>query len=1012
LLIQIRKRIFLFTNYYFNNQLNFKNKLTKHYRYYLLFVVLLVNLTADDHSVRFDHYSTEQGLSQNTVFCITQDRYGFMWFGTRYGLNRFDGYDFKTFYHDPQDSLSLSQNMIQAICEDYNGDLWIGTDGGGLDRFDQVCQRFNNFRQQPDDPGSLSNNFVTSLLVDSHGNLWAGTKKGLNRFNPDSQNFTSFYQDNTPGVANDNITCLIEFPAGTLWIGTASGHLTKHNIASDQFKTIHPERLHPNRAKNNYISSLSCDSRDSSLWIGVFPIGIFQYNLVNDSLKSLQIDSIDPNRPSVVAPYSIIVDQIGNVWIGSVYGLTKYDPNSNKYTYHRPDESDRYSISDYVINCLFLDDQESMWIGTDAKGINKYDPDLIRFEHYKHEADNDSSLPHNRVYSISEDLSGNIWIGSMGGGLSKIINDGNSFKYYQSDDSVPGTWSSNYIMKLTCSQDYLVWLATYGSGLFSFDPATEKFRLYRNVPSDTTSISGNRVMAVYEDHQGYIWAGTMEQGLNRLDRSTGEFTRYRHEPSDSASISGNTIYAITEDSSGQLWIGTYGGGLNRYNRGSNSFNGYKVESGNPTSISSNNIITMTVDSHNRLWIGTRGGGLNRFDQDSELFARIGKEDGLPGDVVNGILEDDDGYLWISTNQGISRFHPTHLDFTNYSIEDGLQGEEFYYGSCLKSRSGKMYFGGDGGFNVFRPEEVKNNLHLPPVVLTDIQINYQSLESSDWSAPHFLQKLPLTYKDLVITFEFAALDYSVPRKNQYAYQLEGFDQNLIQAGTKRQVTYTNLDPGSYTFHVRGSNNDCLWNTTGIQLPIVIAPPFWKTIWFRLLAVLIISGLIIGRIKVRLNGIRKIEQRKAAEREIQLKLDHQQRELVTKSMDLIEKQDFMEEVLQELKMLKDASDPDRSRVLRKLIGHLSQLTSFNHVWEEFEKWFSEIHTGFISNLRSDYPKLTFREIKVCALLRLNLMSKEIASLMNVEPTSVEIYRYRIRKKLGLSKGDNLSNFLDKY
>ena len=935
-----------------------------------------------------------------------------MWFGTRYGLNRFDGYNFKTFYHDPQDSLSLSNNMIQAICEDPNGNLWIGTDGDGLDRFDQVNQQFENYSQQPSKPGSLSNNHITSLLIDSRDNLWVGTKKGLNRLTKDSPTFTVFYQNDTTDLVDDNITRLIEFPAGILWIGTENGYLIKHKIDSGQFTTIQPERLQPNRSNNNYISSLSCDSRDSSLWIAVFPVGIYQYNLINDSLKLFRIDSFDPNLVSVNAPYSIIVDTTGIVWIGSVYGLTRLDPANESYVFYRPAQNDPYSISDFVINCLFYDNQQSLWIGTDSKGIDKYDPDLVRFRHFKHEAGNDSSLPHNRVYSIIEDFSGNIWIGSMSGGLSNLLADGNSFTHYQSDDSKPGVWSSNYILKITSSRDNLIWLATYESGLFSFNPVTESFQLYRHSPEDATSISGNRVMAVYEDRQGYIWTGTMEQGLNRLDRNTGKFTRYRHDPSDPTSISGNTIYAITEDFSGQLWIGTTDGGLNRYDRDSNSFTSYKVEPGNPATISSNYIITLTVDSHNHLWIGTRGGGLNYFDPVTKLFTRIGKKDGLPSDVVNGILEDDDGYLWISTVRGISRFHPDTLCFTNYSVEDGLQGGEFYYGSCLKSSSSKMYFGGDNGFNVFRPAEVQNNPHLPPIVLTDIQINYKPLESSEWSAPHLLQRLPLTYKDRVITFEFAALDYSVPNKNQYSYQLEGFDREWVQAGTKRQVTYTNLDPGSYTFCVRGSNNDGIWNRAGMQLPIVIAPPFWLTIWFRLLTLLIITGSIIGGVQFRLNQVQKTEQRKAAEREVQLKLDHQQRELVTKSMDLIEKQDFMEEILQELKMLKDASDPERSKVLRKLIAHLSHLASFNRVWEEFEKWFSAIHSGFISNLRTDYPKLTFREIKVCTLLRLNLMSKEIASLMNVEPASVEIYRYRIRKKLGLSKGDNLPEFLNKF
>lgn len=303
--------------------MKFNSKLISYPGYFTGILFLCANLTASTFPVRFNNYSTEQGLSQNTVFCVTQDKYGFMWFGTRYGLNRFDGYHFKTFYHDPQDSLSLSHNIIQAICEDSNGDLWIGTEGGGLDRFDQFNQQFENFSHRLNDLGSLSSNHITSLLADSRDKLWVGTKKGLNRLNNDSKTFTVFLQDDTPGLADDNITCLTEYPAGILWIGTASGYLVKYNIDSGDFTTIHPDIIKPNRVNNNFISALSYNQIDSTLWIAVFPLGVYKYNINSGLLDLFRIDSVDPNRASVIAPYSISVDQTGNVWICSVYGLTE-----------------------------------------------------------------------------------------------------------------------------------------------------------------------------------------------------------------------------------------------------------------------------------------------------------------------------------------------------------------------------------------------------------------------------------------------------------------------------------------------------------------------------------------------------------------------------------------------------------------------------------------------------------------------------------------------------------------
>jgi len=943
---------------------------------------------------------------------MTQDKIGFMWFGTRYGLNRFDGYEFKTFTHNPDDSLSLSHNVITSICEDHEGHLWIGTDGGGVSRFDQIKEQFYNYRNSPDNSGSLSNDFITSLIVDSRGILWIGTQSGLNRFDSEQQLFTVYNTQSTTGLASDNITSLAEFPTGKLWIGTKDGYLTTLDLHEGQFSLVHPEELKPNVASNNYIAEMAGDYRSQTLWIAVFPIGIYRYDLNSNSLDKFRFETDTQNRASLNAPYSVMADSSGMVWIGSVIGLTRYDPALQKLDYFKPDDQNKYSLSDYVINCLYLDNQQSLWIGTDSKGINKYDPDLVRFKHIKWQADTPGGLSHNRVYTFDEDEVGNLWVGSVGGGLNLLPPGSSSFTHYQSDDSKRGVWSSNYIMKLVCGQDNLIWLATYGSGLFSFDPKTEEHQLFRHYLDDSTSISGNQIMSVYEDDQGYIWAGTNEHGLNRLDRETSQFTHYLHDPLDPTSISGNTIYAITQDSSGQLWIGTTDGGLNRYEPENDSFTRFQVEPGNASTISSNYIISLTVDSHNRLWIGTRGGGLNFLDPETEMVTRIGKEAGLPSDVVNGVLEDEEGYLWISTMYGISKYHPDHHSITNYTVEDGLLEGEFYYGSCLKSNSGKLFFGGNNGFNVFNPQEVQNNRYRPPLALTDVQINYNSLKPSVWKAPHLIQHLHLSYKDRVITFEFAALDYTVPLKNLYSYKLEGFDDDWISPGFNRQVTYTNLDPGSYTFHVRGSNNDGVWNMTGIQLPLSITPPFWQTTWFQLMMLILLTSTIISGFQIRMYQIRKAEQRLAAEREIQLKLDHQQRELITKSMDLIEKQDVFKDVIVQLKSIEVMTFEERSKVIRPLIRHLKEIASINHVWGEFEKWFSEIHTGFINNLRQDYPELTSREIKVCALLRLNLLSREIAALINVEPASVYIYRNRIRSKLRLKKSDDLLEFLNKY
>jgi len=356
----------------------------------------------------------------------------------------------------------------------------------------------------------------------------------------------------------------------------------------------------------------------------------------------------------------------------------------------------------------------------------------------------------------------------------------------------------------------------------------------------------------------------------------------------------------------------------------------------------------------------------------------------------------------------------------YHIKEGVQSTNFYFSSRLKDSQGYFYFGGTNGFNRFHPDSIKNNSHIPPVVITSFKINYEEVPiGKELNGRVILtnpitetESITLTHKDKTLSFTYAALDYSDPERNRYEYYLENFDNDWINAGTRRFVTYTSLDPGEYAFHVRASNNDGVWNQHGVSLAILIKPPFWKAWWFIFGEILFVCICIYSGFAIRLRIVQTQERRKAKEQQYQLKLDHQQRELVSKSMDLIEKQDFMESILAELKLLEKAKEEECQLVLKKMIRHLTQLVSFNHVWDEFEKWFTEIHSGFLKNLGGDYPTLTAKELKVCALLRLNMLSKEIAGLMNVEPATVEIYRYRIRKKLQLSKGENLIHFLSNY
>ena len=990
-----------------------------------LLVAVLINtfsIYAQPADVKFDHLTVEDGLSNGAVHTIMQDSRGFMWFGTRFGLNRYDGYEFKVLGHDPKNPNSLPSYRVTAICEDWKGAIWVGTFNGGLARFDRKTEQFKNYFQDPDDSEAISGNFITAIYEDSQQNLWIGTENGLNKYDREQDSFITYYHNpaDSNSICDNRITSFCEMPSGILWAGTKSGSLIKIELHTGLINNLQDTPFSPIEDGTNLITGLVGDPEENVLWVAMFPVGLFRYGIDNNTTDSFRIDYDSPNMASTNAIYSIARDENGNIWLGTVDGVTYFDPKLEQFKYYRVDEYDPFSVSDHVIWKIYIDEQGILWAGTSSQGVDKFNPRRLRFDHIQQTEENPDGFQGSDVLSFDEDKEGNIWIGTFPGGTNRFDPLSGTFKHYQSDDSAPGVWSMNYVAQVLVDRYEKIWIGTFAAGLFELDPVSESIKHYRHWSDQLQSVSDNDIYALYETRDGTLWVGTQGGGLNRFNREMGSFTRFNQDPLDTRSISSNDIYTMFQDQSGVLWIGTADGGLNRFEPGSESFTAFVVSDVNDNSINSNCVLALFEDKQQNLWIGTRSGGLNKLNPERNTFAvlDLGAE---PRNLeITGILEDDHGYLWLSTNNGIFKVDPDSGLVNSYHVKDGVQSNQFYYSSCLKDSRGYMYFGGVNGFNRFHPDSIVNNKHLPPVKITDIKINYTDVPIGRQLDGRVILKrsitetkeLTLTHKDKTVSFTYAALDYSDPARNRFAYFLEGFDDNWIYAGSRRFVTYTSLEPGRYTFRVKASNDDGVWNNDGVTLAITIKPPYWESVWFRLIVFLFIMGLIIAAFIWRQRKIETIERRKALDQQTELKFDHQQRELVIKSMDLIEKQDFMEEILYDIKMLKEAPPPEQARVLRKLIQRLTHLVSFNHVWEEFEKWFTEIHSGFIRNLSMDFPKLTTREIKVCALLRLNMLSKEVAGLMNVEPATVEIYRYRIRRKLGLRKGENLVKFLSKY
>jgi two-component system sensor histidine kinase ChiS len=757
---------------------------------------LHMNLDAQENALRFTRITDEEGLSQSTVRCILQDRKGFMWFGTQKGLNRYDGYEFKVYRSDTKDPTTVSDYFIMCMYEDSQGNLWIGTKGGGLNKFDPGEERFEHYELG----GKIE---ITAIYEDKSSILWIAPKGGgLQYFDREGKNFHPYLlsEKNSKTSVND-VNTIFEDKEGVLWIGTENG----------LYKVDRRNQTHSGYFIKKKISAI-CEDGPGILWIGTTGDGLFQWNFKNGNTTIYKKEDKDPKRRISDNNIQCIYKDDDNVlWVGTRNGLNKIDQKNGRIFFHKSSPYDILSLSDDDIRCISRDDSGIYWFGTGNRGISIYDKKVQKFKYYSNKT----------VNGLYEDKKGYIWISIFNGGLNRLDRKTGEYTYYLRDKDIQCMKADKYGK---------IWIGTTNEGLIEFDPDTGKIIApYKNIGS----LGHNYVMVIYESPKGDLWIGTNGGGISKFDRTKRIFT------SCNSGLSNYKTRAIFEDNTGVLWVGTYGGGLNRLKPGEKEFSSYPRDNEIGSSLSDDRVKTIYQDSQKRLWIGTEGGGLNHFiDQENKKFLSYGVNEGLPDDTICGILEDKKGNLWMSTNRGISMFNPDTKKFKNYDTKDGLQGNEFSTGAYFKNvESGEMFFGGANGFNSFLPEEIKDDEYVPPVVITDFLINNKpvSLQRVDTRSP--LKKsildtdsLTLSYRDSFFSFDFAALHYINPRKNQYRYKLEGWDKEWFQTDAKnRRATYTNLPAGEYIFKVLGSNKDGVWSEKEASIKLKILPPPWKTWW---------------------------------------------------------------------------------------------------------------------------------------------------------------------------------------
>lgn len=809
--------------------------------------------------VRFHHLTVTHGLSNSEVHTVLQDRRGFMWFGTRDGLNRFDGYRFIVYKPDLKRPNSVSSNVIRDIVEDAQGDLWIATESGGLNKFDISTERFTSYLYDPDDPNSLSHNRIQALAQETSGVLWLGTFNGLNRFDPATGHVTRYYYNpnDRNSLSHNRILTLRADPSGTIWIGTHGGGLTRFNPATKTFTHYPPDPGDPAQSDLRSVAAIYAGA--GRLWVGAHNGNLYQLEPTT-GVFTRYVPPPFLSNPRKLNVSVIYEDMTGTLWVGTrEHGVFQLAPSTEQWQHYQHHPAIPESLGSNTIEDVLQDREGNFWFAT-RHGADRFHPSQLQFRHYRHIPGQPNSLSMNQVTAIHENRDGALWVGTLEGGLNRFDHSRQRWHQYQPDATDPHSIRSGYVTAICEDIAGNLWIGTR-TGLNRWDRQADHFDFYGAIPGTDKRSRYDHIFSCHLDTAGLLWLGTRGGGLAQFNPLTQQFRYFRHQRHDDQSLSNNEVVTIYEDSQGWLWLGTKSG-LNRFDRQTETVKRFLVPSPARHRIAPA-VYAIREDTSGSLWVGTNV-GLYQVNRSDETLTHFTTEDGLASNTIYGILTDSRGELWLSTAQGISNFDPHTATFRNYDISDGLQGNAFIRVSAFQSSSGTLFFGGTNGLTVFDPEQIREQALPPPVFLTQFRMFHEPvhiasdaiLQQPIWRQALRREPLTLRATQNVISFEFSALSYTAPHKNRYRYRLEGLDQTWNETdSTRRSATYTNLPPGQYVLRVQGSNHQGAWGERDTTLPITIMPPWWGTTGFRVASILFGLAFVSSGYYMRVYSIKR-------------------------------------------------------------------------------------------------------------------------------------------------------------
>jgi signal transduction histidine kinase/ligand-binding sensor domain-containing protein len=810
-----------------------------------------------DNQNKFEHYSMESGLSSDLVFQILKDRYGFLWFATQNGLNKFNAYNFEIYENDPQDENSISLNDVSSLCE-YEGNIWAGTWGGGLNKFNRI-NNFSHYYSTQQDPHSLSNNKIQTLFRDHNNILWISTQSGVDKFNPVNASFEHF-------LTNKKTFKIIEDCQYNLYFASIDGLY----ILGNDRKSIHqyelPANLLAGKSDTNKIVTTIFIDKNNTIWVGTQK-GFFQFDVRSGKFNKLNTSGYSFSSKDARNIFdkanisSIFKDSFGDIWIGTRgQGLYRIDDKIKKITDFRSYLKDPYSTFNYSINDLNEDNSNQLWVATNH-GVFKLNLNPPKFHAFSFTLEDKKIVSFAPAYSFLTDGEENLpatqkhgnktlWVGTING-INKFDLDSRKCTYIplptknNSGDAIVFT----NILKDNSGN---LWFGTNMPGIHVYNPIQKQFIEGKGSYIFTNKLKDIFINQILMDNENCIWLSS-NAGLYRFNTTTKSWSVY-YRTRDNNSLSDNNLRTLYKDKEGILWISTIDNGLNRFDYKKNIFTHFRYHNKDQNSLS-NDYINFLCDDDLYVWAGTPS-GLNRIDKKTLECKRYTLNNSLASQYICGFLSDKHHNLWISTNKGISLFNTLDNSVLNFDSYESFTNNAFIHRSDFKSPSGDMFFGNGQGFISFNPDSIKFNNYVPPVYLTNIsvmgknKILSQNLED--------LKEVTINYNEDFIQFEFTGLDYTSPLKIHYKYKLDGFDNSWISTGNRRFASYTNLKSGTYVFRVIASNEDGRWNTNGLALKVIVVPPYWQTFWFKLLVSILILLIVFVLHKIKVKDIEKREK----------------------------------------------------------------------------------------------------------------------------------------------------------